>query len=210
MIPFIGLKVGFHDFDFEITDSFFDEIEYSIINSGSAHVHVSLEKKETMLIAIFTINGNVSANCDRCNDPIDVPVNGTYQLVYKFGLEPELDENLVVLHPDAYEIDVKEQIYEFITVSLPTRLVHPKGECNEEMIALLAEYSGQNASSHDDDDDWDDEDEEWDDDDEDNEWEDDSEEDEDEGDDDEEGDDDDNNDKDGPIDPRWTPLLNLN
>lgn len=207
MIPFVGLKVGYHDFDFEITDSFFDEIEYSIIHSGSVHVHVSLEKKETMLIAIFTINGKVKTNCDRCNDPIEVPVEGNYQLIFKFGLEPEFDENLVVLHPDAYEIDMKEHIYEFITVSLPIRLVHPKGECNEEMIALLNEYSVQKNSSEDEDeDDWDEE--EWDEEDED--W--DEEEDDEDGDVDGEDEDDEGNDddKDGPIDPRWTPLLNLN
>jgi uncharacterized metal-binding protein YceD (DUF177 family) len=199
MIPFVGLKVGFHDFDFDVSDSFFDEIEYSIIHSGSVKVHISLEKKETMLIAIFTIDGKVKTNCDRCNDPIEVVVDGTYQLIFKFGLEPEFDENLVVLHPDDYEIDMREHIYEFITVSLPTRVVHPKGECNEEMIALLNEYSVQKLESEDDED-WDED--EWDEDlGEDDDWDDDEE---------EEGDDEDDNDKDGPIDPRWTPLLNLN
>lgn len=203
MVPFIGLKVGFHDFDFEITDSFFDEIEYSIIHSGTVHVHLSLEKKETMMIGNFTIDGTVSTNCDRCNDPIDVPVEGTYQLVFKFGLEPEMDENLVVLHPDAYEIDMKEYLYELITVSLPKRLVHPKGECNEEMIALLSQYSVQGTVDDDEDDEWNDEDD-WDDEDEEEgDW---SEEDDDES----ELGDEDNDDEDGPIDPRWTPLLNLN
>lgn len=199
MIPFVGLKVGFHDFDFEVSDSFFDELEYSIIHSGSVNVHISLEKKETMLIAIFTIDGKVKTNCDRCNDPIEVPVKGTYQLIFKFGTEPEFDENLVVLHPDEYEIDMKEHIYEFITVSLPTRLVHAKGECNEEMIALLNEYSVQQPEAEDDEDDWDED--TWDEDLDEEDWDEDE---------DDEGNDDDNGDKDGPIDPRWTPLLNLN
>ncbi len=192
MIPFIGLKPGFHDFEFEITDKFFEEIEYSIIHSGNVQVHLTLEKKETMLIGQFTIEGVVNTSCDRCNDPIEVPVKGSYQLIFKFGNEPEFDESLVVLHPDAYEIDLRDNIYEFITVSLPTRVIHPKGECNEEMIALLKEYSGTTQSEEDDEDlddeDWDEDD--WDDDD----W------------DDEEEDDDD----DDPIDPRWSALKNLN
>lgn len=192
MIPFIGLKPGFHDFEFEITDKFFEEIEYSIIHSGNVQVHLTLEKKETMLIGQFTIEGVVNTSCDRCNDPIEVPVKGSYQLIFKFGNEPEFDESLVVLHPDAYEIDLRDNIYEFITVSLPTRVIHPKGECNEEMIALLKEYSGTTQSEEDDEDlddeDWDEDD--WDDDD----WDDEEEED---------GDDD-------PIDPRWSALKNLN
>lgn len=192
MIPFIGLKPGFHDFEFEITDKFFEEIEYSIIHSGNVQVLLTLEKKETMLIGQFTIEGVVNTSCDRCNDPIEVPVKGSYQLIFKFGNEPEFDESLVVLHPDAYEIDLRDNIYEFITVSLPTRVIHPKGECNEEMIALLKEYSGTTQSEEDDEDlddeDWDEDD--WDDDD----WDDEEEED---------GDDD-------PIDPRWSALKNLN
>jgi len=186
IIPFIGLKVGFHDFNFEIHDAFFEEVEYSIIHKGNVTVSLTLEKKETMLIGEFQIGGTVSASCDRCNDPLDVPVKGTFRLVYKFDNETSDDESLIVLHPDAYELDVRDNIYELITVSLPARLTHPMGECNEEMIELLKKYSGQPESvedDFDDDDDWDDED-----------WE---EEDDDDGDDD-------------PVDPLWSALKNLN
>ncbi len=161
IIPFIGLKVGFHDFNFEIHDAFFEEVEYSIIHKGDVTVSLSLEKKETMLIGEFQIGGTVSTSCDRCNDPIDVPVKGSFRLVYKFDNEISDDESLIVLHPDAYELDVRDSIYELITVSLPVRLVHPMGECNEEMIQLLKKYSGQPDNveeDFDDDDDWEDED----------------------------------------------------
>lgn len=187
IIPFIGLKVGFHDFNFEIHDAFFEEVEYSIIHKGNVTVSLTLEKKETMLIGEFQIGGTVSASCDRCNDPLDVPVKGTFRLVYKFDNETSDDESLIVLHPDAYELDVRDNIYELITVSLPARLTHPMGECNEEMIELLKKYSGQPESvedDFDDDDDWDDED-----------W---------------EEDDDDDGDDDDPVDPRWSALKNLN
>ncbi len=187
IIPFIGLKVGFHDFNFEIHDAFFEEVEYSIIHKGNVTVSLTLEKKETMLIGEFQIGGTVSASCDRCNDPLDVPVKGTFRLVYKFDNETSDDESLIVLHPDAYELDVRDNIYELITVSLPARLTHPMGECNEEMIELLKKYSGQPESveeDFDDDDDWDDED-----------W---------------EEEDDDDDDDDDLVDPRWSALKNLN
>ncbi|MES2798641.1 MAG: DUF177 domain-containing protein [Bacteroidota bacterium] len=157
MIPFVGLKNGVHDFEFEISDSFFEAYEYSSITSGNVHVQLSLDKKETMLIGVYTIKGTVSTLCDRCNDPINVPVKGSYKLVYKFGNEEELDESLVVLHPDTYEIDAEPAIYEFTTVSLPKRLVHPQGECNEEMMEILSKYSVNGSEEDDDEDeDWDD------------------------------------------------------
>lgn len=190
IIPFIGLKLGFHEFEFDIRDTFFEDRDYSLIHSGNVNVKLVLEKKETMLIGEFTINGSVFTDCDRCNDQVEVPVKGQYRVIFKFGLEPSDDETLIVLHPDAYEIDLYDQLYEFITVSLPTRSVHPKGECNEEMLELLNKYSLQ---KDDDDEEWDD-DEDWDEED----------------DDEDDWDDDEDDDDDDPIDPRWSGLKNLN
>jgi uncharacterized metal-binding protein YceD (DUF177 family) len=117
-----------------------------------------------MLIGKFIISGTVSTDCDRCNDPLAVPVKGEYQLIFRFGTEVSDDESLIIMHPDTYEIDVRENIYELITVSMPSRLSHKREDCNEEMIALLRQYSGlpdQNDEDLDDED-WDDEDD-WDD-----------------------------------------------
>lgn len=186
VIPFIGLKLGSHTYEFRINDAFFEDLEYSIIHSGDVDVDLVLEKKETMLIGHFSIQGSVSTDCDRCTDPMKVPVRGAFQLIYKFGTEISDDETLVMIHPDAYEIDVKPNIYELITVSMPVRCVHEEGECNEEVVNALNEYllNPIDENSEDDDSDEDDSDEDWD-------------------------DDDDNNDDDD-IDPRWSALKNLN
>lgn len=210
VIPFVGLKIGFHEFDFEIHDTFFEEKEYSIIHSGNVNVHLVLEKKETMMVAEFNLSGNVSTSCDRCDDPIDVPVKGQFRLVYKFALEPSEDEMLIVLHPDSYELDVSDNLYELITVSMPARAVHKEGQCNEEMLSLISQYTvhqGPSEDDFDDDDDWDDDD--------DDDWDDDDSDDDDSEDDDldieeEEKDTNEGNDNDGPIDPRWNALKNLN
>lgn len=194
IIPFIGLKLGTHTFEFEIEDTFFEGLEYSLIHSGKLKANLSLEKKETMMIAHFEVIGNVSSDCDRCNTPMDLDIQGDFTLIYKFGTEESEDENLIVIHPDAYEINVKDPFYELMTISLPTRKVHPQGECDEEMWKLLQTYTLNAHLPDEDDDDFDDED--WDDDDdfEDDDF-------------DEEEDD---SDDDDPIDPTWSVLKNLN
>jgi uncharacterized metal-binding protein YceD (DUF177 family) len=203
LIPFVGLKIGKHLFDFEIRNSFFESMEYSIIEQGNVKVTLELDKKETMMIALFHAEGTINTLCDRCNAPMDLEIDGTYKLIYKFGLEEEEDEMLVVLHPDSYQIDVTNPIYELITTQLPLRVLHDEGECDEEMLALIQQHI-VNAEDDDDfdDEDWDDEDELW----EDEDWE--SDEDHDDDDDDFEEEDDNNDDK--PIDPRWAILKNLN
>jgi uncharacterized protein len=191
-IQFIGLKLGVHVYTFEVGKTFFADRTYSIIEDGTLSVSLKLEKKETMLLAEFTVDGIVSTQCDRCNDPLELPVNGVYNIIYKFGLEDTDDETLIVLHPDAYEIDLSDQIYEFIVVSLPTRLMHKQGACNEEMVQLISQFMSPNQQtddSYDDDDDDDD----WGDDDDQDDW-----------------DDDDEPTDDAPIDPRWSALKHLN
>lgn len=157
IIPFVGLKVGTYEFEYKIDDSFFTLMEYSIIHSGELNVTLEFEKKESMMLANFHAAGRVSTNCDRCDTPIEIDVSGEFKLVYKFGVEESEDESLVVLHPDDFELDVRDAIYELITVCLPPRIVHEPGECDEDMMELLQKYT---VNLDDDDEDMDDEDDE--------------------------------------------------
>jgi uncharacterized metal-binding protein YceD (DUF177 family) len=141
VIPFVGLKLGTHEFEFDITDEFFEVFEYSIVESGEVKVLLQLEKKETMLIGNFQLSGFVRTSCDRCNDPLKLEIEGEYQLVFKFDDKPSDDETLVIIYPDEFEIDLNSHILELISVSLPSKKVHDEGECNEEMIELLEEYT---------------------------------------------------------------------
>lgn len=140
-IPFVGLKIGRHEFDYEVDDSFFEDLEYSLVQKAKVKVHLELDKKETMILAHFWVEGQVSAECDRCTAPIELDIKGDYKLIYKFGLEEAEDESLIVLHPDEYQINVKAPIYELIIISLPSRKIHPVGECDEEMWELVKKYT---------------------------------------------------------------------
>ena len=161
VIPFVGLKVGMHTFEFDVTDKFFEGIEYSLIQKGSVKVILELEKRETMLVGNFKLEGTVESQCDRCTVPTNVEISGEYQLIYKFDDQPTDDESLIIVYPEEFEIDVKGNILELITVSLPTRVLHPEGECDEEMMEALSEYTVN--LEDDDSDDWDDDDEDYDD-----------------------------------------------
>lgn len=148
IIPFEGLKVGMHNYEMQITDAFFENMEYSIVESGDIAVELELEKKETMLVANFVIDGNANVLCNRCNDPLEEYIYGEYRIVFKFGDEVSTDENLAILEPKTYELDITNYLYELITISLPTRSVHDDGECNEEMLDLLNKYTGSGAEAN--------------------------------------------------------------
>ena len=204
IIPFVGLKQGKHVFEFDITDAFFDTFEYSIIQKGKVHIEFTLDKKDTMMVGEFQVEGSVETSCDRCNDSIEVPIEGEFRLVYKFDNKESEDEALVIIYPEEYELHIKESLLEFMSVSLPIRTIHPQGECNEEMLKLLNEYLITSLDEDEDDEDLDDE--EYDDDYDDEEYDDDDFDDDSDSDD----NDDDEPDDDRPIDPRWGALSQLN
>lgn len=204
-IPFVGLKQGRHEFQYDITDAFFETFEYSIIQNGNVHIDFTLDKKDTMMVGEFQLEGRVKTACDRCNDPIEVSIEGEFRLVYKFDTEESEDESLVIIYPEEYELHIKESLLEFMSVLLPSRTVHPEDECNEEMLKYLNQYMINSLDEEEGDDDLDGEDfdDEYDDDDFDDDF------------DDEDGDesedpDDDDQPSDKPIDPRWAALKDIN
>lgn len=147
ILPFVGLKLGKHSYDFEIGDAFFANYEYALIRRGKIAGHLDLEKKETMLIGDFSIKGIVEVECDRCGGELNMPVGGEYRLIFKFEDEDQEDESLIAIGKEAYQIDVSDHFYELITISLPSRFLHEDGECDEEALKKLNAYSGKDGSS---------------------------------------------------------------
>ena len=141
IIPFEGLKIGKHDFKFHITDAFFEGLAYSIIHGADIVVQFTLNKKEPMLIGAVEMQGVLQKPCDRCSEMMEVPVDISHQVVFKFGEEEADDPDLFVLPPSTYELDISSVFYELLTVALPNRAVHEEEDCNEEMIDLIDEYA---------------------------------------------------------------------
>lgn len=161
-IAFTGLKQGKHEFDFHIGDKFFDEIEYSPIKKADILLKVTLLKQETMLILEFNFDGTVNVQCDVCTDMFDLPVNGNNRLIVKLGKEDEMEneDEIISLPNEESSFNIEPYIYEYITLNLPLKKVHPadkngKLTCNEQMVELLEKLSRKNNSEENTDPRWD-------------------------------------------------------
>ena len=64
LIPFIGLKIGKHQFDYQLDNTFFAHFDYDEFNEASIKVSVVLEKKSTMLSLEIKHKGTVNVPCD--------------------------------------------------------------------------------------------------------------------------------------------------
>lgn len=121
-IPFTGLKLGIHHFEFEVKDSFFDEFEYSLVKSGKLKVALELEKQETMMILNFQIQGLIQLGCDVCLANYPYPVDFSERQIVKMSGEDNVEddtEEIIVLKRSDTEINVSTLIYEFINLSAP-------------------------------------------------------------------------------------------
>ena len=75
-IPFVGLKEGKHQFDFQIERKFFDAFKYDEFEKVFFDVTLELNKKETMLELHFVAKGTVNVPCDVTGEDFDMEVNG--------------------------------------------------------------------------------------------------------------------------------------
>ncbi|MFH0892866.1 MAG: DUF177 domain-containing protein [Bacteroidota bacterium] len=144
VIEFSGLDNGNYTFGFPISDSFFSQLDYSEIRKGKLEVDVVLERGTHALLLNFHIKGTVHILCDHCAEYFDLDVEGSPHLIVKLGdtRREDSDEEITIPESDS-EIDLRQYIYEFISLLIPYRRVHPgKSEdipgCSNDVLDKLA------------------------------------------------------------------------
>jgi uncharacterized metal-binding protein YceD (DUF177 family) len=140
-----GLKEGHHTIDFEIDKKFFEKVEESEVKEGSLFANIELDKRSTHLDMIIKVSGSVRVSCDRCMQMFSLPVISENRLLVKFGKSIEdTDPDILSVPIDEYELDLQQQIYEFIVLALPIKRMHPadkngKSTCDPVMLKKLEE-----------------------------------------------------------------------
>jgi len=145
LIPFIGLKLGKHQFEFQINKTFFDRFDYHEFESCDVKTKIVLEKKSTLLELSFKHSGTVYVPCDLTNEMFDLPIKGKIKVVVQFGEQFNNDnEELLILPHGEHQIDVSQYIYEMIVLSVPLKRIHPgikDGTLKTETLERLTELS---------------------------------------------------------------------
>ena len=140
-IQFVGLKLGKHNFDYQIDNTFFLDFDYDEFNDVDLEVELLFEKKTTLLELQFDDKGTINVNCDVTNEPYNQKIKDSFKLVVKFGEDLNNDnENILVVPHGEYEINVAQYIYELIVLAVPIKRIHPgieDGTLDSEILAKL-------------------------------------------------------------------------
>ena len=126
LIPFVGLKLGKHQFEYQINKEFFEDYDYDEFEACNIKVNLVLEKKSTMLELHFKHKGTIHVPCDLTSEMFDFPIKGKIKLIVQFGEDFNDDnEELLILPFGEHQVDVKQYIYEMIALSIPLKKIHP-------------------------------------------------------------------------------------
>ena len=126
-IAFVGLKPGVHEFNYEITDRFFEEYGEQDFRDCKATVKLLLEKTTNFMMLRFQVGGTLQVICDRCSSDLPLNLFEDFTVTIKAVENPE-EMNDSEEDPDVFYISrgeshlqVAPMIYEFINLSVPTQ-----------------------------------------------------------------------------------------
>ena len=121
------LNLGQHEFRFQIEDTFFELFDYSLIDHGSLFAVIALEKKASFLSLSFLISGTIELVCDRSLEHFDYDLSLNNKIVFKYGDEAKIvSDELEVIPPNTTKINIANYLYEFISVAVPMKKLHPR------------------------------------------------------------------------------------
>lgn len=147
IIPFVGLKLGKHQFEYQINNSFFEIYDFSEYEKSNIKVNVVFEKKANLLEIDFKHKGTVQVPCDLTGEEFDLPIKGKIKLIVRFGETFNNDnEELLILPFGEFEVDLAQYIYEMIVLSVPSKRVHPgvkDGSLQSEALEKLKEMTAK-------------------------------------------------------------------
>ena len=124
-----SLEIGQHEFQYEITDAFFEQFGDSLVDKGNGICYLDLKMTETMMVLDFSLDLGVELICDRSLDTFQFPIKKKEELIIKFGEKnEELSEDLVVISEGTQTLDVAPYIHEYTSLSIPMKKLHPRYE----------------------------------------------------------------------------------
>jgi uncharacterized metal-binding protein YceD (DUF177 family) len=146
-IRFGSFAFGSRQIDIEVNDLFFEKHKNEDIQGCNVNLHLTVERKETMVSLEFDLQGDVISFCDLCLEKLTLPVSKQEILILKTTGKPQENdnENIVFLGEKEYSYNIEQIIYEYIATLIPIRKVHQEtGDetCNPEMLKLIEQAKG--------------------------------------------------------------------
>lgn len=140
-LPLKSMTLGVHEFEYHLDKQFFANMESPDIHDADLNVKLSVNHKNDVYDMTFVISGEIVLLCDRCLDDLQFPIESNYHIVVEYGEDysDDSDELLIIPESDNY-LNVAYMIYDTVSLAIPIKHVHPQGQCNKAMSAMLKKH----------------------------------------------------------------------
>lgn len=137
-----NLADGTYQQDFHLDNNYFSAMDSPLVEKGCVDVQLHIKKGTYSTQFLFDIKGEVEVACDRCLEPMTIPVEVNEELIVKYGPEySEESPELIIINENDMTLNIAWILYEYIALSLPLVRLHPEGECDPEMMDVLEHMS---------------------------------------------------------------------
>lgn len=140
-IEFSGLKVGKHEFSFEVDESFFQLFDTEQeFEKPKIQVDVLLDKHSTFLEFYLKIGGSVTLFCDITTEAFPYNLGNETKFLVKFGEEYNDDnEEIITIPHQDHAFNIAQLIYESTMLAIPMKKISPN--VTEEDLEIIEKYS---------------------------------------------------------------------
>ena len=151
-IPLKNLSPGVNTFEYELHNKFFEAIDGDEFRKGDVNVILNVRRTSSSFEFNFDIEGVIKVSCTRCLDDMNLDVDTESRLIVKFGSEYSEDSDEIVIIPEVEgEINIAWFLYEFISLTIPIKHVHPTGECNRVVSSKFKKHRAVSVDDEEDD-----------------------------------------------------------
>ena len=140
IIPLNGLTAGKNEFFLHAGKEFFDSFDNEEIFDADLQIRVLVEKSGRYIGVDCDIEGEVTVECDRCLEMLDMPIDTQVRLTVKFGdeqaseLGQDADREVIFVKEDEAQLDMSQIVYDYTCLALPMQRTHGPGRCNPDAM----------------------------------------------------------------------------
>ena len=145
------LENGTHHFQFELVPDFFKTFENNLVKEGFGSASLEMDKSESIITLNFVIKVKVLLTCDLSLENYQESLTCEKKHIVKFGLtNKELSDDISVIDMGTQALDVSNYIYEYVSLEIPMKKVHPRLRDQERAELVYEDKTPLNDQEQDD------------------------------------------------------------
>ena len=121
----------------------FGAIANAVVQGGTVDAVALLRRVGSHFLLTLEVSGSVWVLCDRCLQPLTMPVASDNTMEVQLGEQDEEDEHLLMLDERRPVLDLSWLAYEQVALTLPLRHVHDEGECSGDVAERLQQFADE-------------------------------------------------------------------